>query len=362
MNILIDINHPAHVHLLRNAYQELLSHGHKIIVTCKDIPSAIQLLNIAHIPYVNIGRKNDSILLKGFDQIIYNWRIWRLQRQHHIELGVGTSITLAHVSKLSRMKSIIMDDDDDDAEPLFTKYAHPFANIILTPDSITRKAKQTIYYPGTHELAYLHPKRFTPDASILKELGLQDGERFFVVRFNAFKAHHDVGAKGLSIDGKRRLVKTLSQYGRVFITTERDMDDEFMPYQLKISQEKVHSLMYYATMFIGDSQTMTSEAAILGTPAVKCNSFAGRLAVPNELEQRYGLCYSFLPEDEEAFHAKIEELLAMPNLKEEWATRRARFIADKIDVTTFFTWFIENYPQSATEAQNADENFWEKFK
>ena len=30
----------------------------------------------------------------------------------------------------------------------------------------------SIFYPGYHELAYLHPKYFTPDNEVLKELGL----------------------------------------------------------------------------------------------------------------------------------------------------------------------------------------------
>jgi predicted glycosyltransferase len=150
----------------------------------------------------------------------------------------------------------------------------------------------------------------------------------------------------LSIESKRRLVERLLACGKVFITTERNIDDEFKPYQLAVSPDKAHSLMYYATMFVGDSQTMTSEAAVLGTPAVKCNSFAGRLAVPNELEQRYGLCYSFLPEQQEAFFAKIEELLAMPDLKGEWQLRRQHLFSEKIDYTSFLVWFVENYPKS----------------
>ncbi len=372
MNILIDINHPAHVHLLRNTYGELVRKGHNVVVTVKDIPSAKGLMDMYGIPYIEIGKKDDKLALKGLDQLVYDWRILRLVLKHKIELGIGSSINIAHVSRLSRMKSIIMDDDDDAAEPLFVKYAHPFTDVILTPDSINRKAKQTIYYPGTHEMAYLHPKRYVPSPEVLDDAGVAykrdakgnvtEVEPFFILRFNAFKAHHDVGMKGLSIEGKRRLIRTLSQYGKVFITTERNIDKEFMPYQLKVSQEKVHSLMYYATMFIGDSQTMTSEAAILGTPAVKCNSFAGRLAVPNELEERYGLCYSFLPEDEERFFAKISELLAMPDMKAVWAIRRERLLDEKIDVTAFFTWFIENYPHSAEVTKNADEKFWKKFK
>lgn len=346
MNILIDINHPAHVHLLRNAYKTLVAHGHKVIVAVKDISSAIRLLELYGIPFVNIGKKDDAIGKKGYDQLVYDRRLLRIVRENQIDIGLGSSINIPHVSKLSRMKSIIMDDDDDAAEPLFVKFGHPFADSILTPSAITRKSKKAVYVATYHELAYLHPKRFVPDPTVLQDAGVEAGETFFVLRFNAFKAHHDAGEAGLSIEQKRRLVECLKEKGKVFITTERNIDDEFKPYQLTVSPEKAHSLMYYATMLIGDSQTMTSEAAVLGTPALKCNSFAGRLSVPNELEQKYGLCYSFLPTQAESFFEKIDELLAMPDLKGEWQRRRMNMLADKVDYTDFLVWFVENYPQS----------------
>ena len=346
MNVLFDINHPAHVHLLHYVYQGLVEHGNKVIVAVKDIPAARSLLDLYGIPYVDMGRKHDSIVQKGKDQLAYDWRMLRLAKEQHIDVGVGTSITIAHVSSLSGMKSILLDDDDDEVEPLLTKFGHPFADVILSPSGVNRKSKKAIAVQSFHELAYLHPNHFKPDSGILQEVGLAENEPYSVLRFNAFKAHHDTGASGLAIESKQRLVDCLKNKGRVFITTEREIDDEFKPFQLRISPEKVHSLMYYATMFIGDSQTMTSEAAVLGTPAIKCNTFAGRLSVPNELEQKYGLCYSFLPEQEEAFFAKIEELLAMPNLKQEWNRRRQKLLAEKIDYSSFLTWFIENYPES----------------
>ena len=346
MNILVDINHPAHVHLLRNAYRILVDHGHEVVVAVKEIPSAMKLLDLYGIPYVNIGKKNDALGKKGVDQLAYDRRLLKLVRQHHIDLGIGSSINLPHVSKLSRMKSLVMDDDDDEAEPLFVKFGHPFADAILTPSAIRRKSKKAVYVDSYHELAYLHPNRFHPDPEVLREAGLEEGETFFILRFNAFKAHHDVGAEGLSIENKRRLLALLKAHGKVLITTERNMDDEFKPYHLTVSPEKAHSLMVYATMFVGDSQTMTSEAAVLGTPAVKCNSFAGRLSVPNELERKYGLCYSFLPEQQEAFFDKINELVALPDLKGEWQQRRQKMLAEKIDYTRFLVWFVENYPES----------------
>lgn len=347
MNVLIDIVHPAHVHLLRNTYFELCKNGHKVFVTVKDIPIVKQLLSDYGIPYINIGAKPDTLLKKKIEQFKYDWYIYKFVRKHQIDVGVGSSVTLAHVSRISKMKSIILDDDDDAVEPLFVKYAHPFCDTILSPNVMQRACNKTLYYAGYHELAYLHPNKFTPDKSILGEIGVVEGDPYFVLRFNAFKAHHDVGVEGLTIEKKRRLVNMLLQKGKVFITTERDIDEEFKPYQLKIAPEKVHSLIYYATMLVGDSQTMTSEAAVLGTPAIRSNTFVGRISYLEEEEHKYGLTYGFLSSQTDEMFNKITELLAMPDLKTEWRKRRANMLKDKIDVTAFFTWFIEEYPQSA---------------
>lgn len=346
MNILIDIAHPAHVHLVRNTNFELMKRGHKVYVTVRNIPTAIELLDKYNIPYLKLGGKKDSFRGKIFWQILYNLKMWQLVISKKIDIGFGTSITLPQISRLTKMKSIVLDDDDDVIEPLFVLYAHTFANVVLSPACTQRATKKNIPYNGYHELAYLHPNYFTPNASILSEIGVKEGDTFFLLRFNAFKAHHDVGVQGLSLENKRELIDYLEKRGRVFITTERCIDDEFMKYQLLISPEKVHSLLYYATMFIGDSQTMTSEAAIMGVPAVKCNSFAGKLSVPNELEKKYQLCYSFLPDQSDAFFAKIDALLNDKNIRTKFKKRKEFFLADKIDVTAFFVWFIENYPQS----------------
>jgi len=346
MNILIDIAHPAHVHVIRNAYFELTKKGHKVYITVKNIPSAITLLDKYHIPYIRLGGKMDSLTGKAFLQIMYNVKIWWLVMTKSIELSFSSSLTPAHISKISWMHSIIIDDDDDEVEPLFVKYGHPYADIILSPACAIRATNKLIPYTGYHELAYLHPKRFTPDPLVLKEIGVKEGETYFILRFNAFKAHHDVGVLGLSIENKRKLIADLEKQGKVFITTERNIDIEFQQYQLMISPEKVHSLIYYATMLIGDSQTMTSEAAVLGTPAIRCNTFVGRISYLEEEEHKYGLTYGFLPTDSLAMFAKVEELLALPDLKSIWQERRKRMLEDKIDVTALFVWFMENYPYS----------------
>ena len=71
------------------------------------------------------------------------------------------------------MKSIILDDDDDEVEPLFVKFGHPFADAILSPVGTPRKSKKTVYFNAYHELSYLHPNRFKPDPRVLGDAGVK---------------------------------------------------------------------------------------------------------------------------------------------------------------------------------------------
>ena len=266
---------------------------------------------------------------------------------------MGTSLTVAQVSRISNMKSFIFDDDDSAVQPLFTKFVHPCADYLISPDVLNfeRKKKNHITYAGYHELAYLHPNRFTPDSSVLEESGIKKGEDFFVLRFNAFKAHHDFRIKGISNENKHKLINQLKEKGKVFITTEDDIDSEFKEYQLKISPDKIHSLLYYAKMFIGDSQTMTSEAAVLGTPSFRCNSFAGRISYLNEEEYKYGLTFSFKPGEFEFMIRIIKQYLRIEDIKEIWQKKRKGMLSEKIDVTSFFVKLISEYPQSVNNCK-----------
>jgi len=362
MKVLIDIGHPGHVHLLKNLYHQLLLHKHEIWVTVKNIPVAISLLEKYRIKYIEIGKKNDSLFGKAFSQVSYNIKVLNIVRRNDISIGIGSSITIAHVSRLSKMKSILLDDDDDDVQPLFVKYAHPFFDTILSPESLVghRKSNKALFYSGFHELAYLHPNWFEPDVRVLEEAGIAEGEKYFVLRFNVFKAHHDIGVKGMTTAQKLKLINILEPYGRVFITTERSIEPELKKFQMLISPEKVHSFIYYATMFLGDSQTMTSESAILGTPALRMNSFVGRIAYLEEEEHKYGLTFGFKPDEFDKMIEKIKILIQVGDLKGEWKHRRDKLLSEKIDVTSFLFWFVENYPKSVSILRE-NPNYPKKF-
>lgn len=363
MKVLIDIGHPAHVHYYRNLANDLITNGHKVLWSVKELEVAKQLLNFYGFTYLVLPKKKDGLIGKIINQVKYDLILLKFCLKNRIDIAIGTSVTVAHVSRFSKVKSIVFDDDDDEVQPLVTKYVQPFASTIVSPDVLKgkRRRKDTIYYPGYHELSYLYPKRFNPDPTVLDEVGIKYGETFFIMRFNVFKAHHDVGIKGLILEQKIKLIEILKPHGRVFITTERAIEPELKEYQLKISPEKTHSLMYYSTIFLGDSQTMTSEAAVLGVPSLRCNSFAGRISYLEEEEHKYQLTYAFKPENFDKMIEKLKELLVIPDLKSEFQNRRQKMLVDKIDVTAFWVWFLENYPKSISLI-NDTPVFWSQFK
>ena len=208
MRILIDIGHPAHVHYFRNLAKELQLKGHTVIWTVKDIVVAKKLLEYYGFEYILFPKKSDNIIGKILKQIYYNFKMYKLCIKENIDIALGTSVSIAHVSKFTNVKSIIFDDDDDDVQPIVTKFVNPFANYLVSPDVLKGKRKMlnSIFYPGYHELAYLHPKYFTPDNEVLKELGLNQKSIYFILRFNSFNAHHDIGEIGLSISQKIKLI------------------------------------------------------------------------------------------------------------------------------------------------------------
>lgn len=345
--ILIDIGHPAHVHLFKNFIHNILNKGHQIFVLTKDVDSIKYLLNFYSIPYTIVGRKPDSILLKYLLQIKFILKTLIFVQKNKIDIGFGVSMTLPIISKFSRITTFGLDDDDTHETPIAAWFLNK-SDYILTPDALAHenRGKHHIVYPSFHELAYLHPDHFIPDPTVLYEAGIKNDEPYFVIRFNAFKAHHDVGAKGLDRDQKRKLIHLLEGYGKVFITTEKEIEPEFEPYRLPVSPEKIHSLLYYATLFVGDSQTMTTEAALLGTPAFKCNSFAGKLSIPNEIEKKYQLCFSYLPAEFEEMVEKIIEHLKMDDLKKTFVTRRNKMLKEKTNFTSFLVRLVDGYSES----------------
>jgi len=361
MNILIDIGHPAHVHYFRNLYYELIK-KHNVLVTTKSVPIILDLLERYSIPYINIGEKGKGISRKFLKQVLFTHKLRKIILENSIDLAMGVSFTTIHASIKTKCKSLMILDDDISVLTSAAPFALPFMDVGLSPDSLAYEHNsKVVYYPGFQELAYLHPNRYSPSMSVLSRYGIMPAEKYFILRFNAFKAHHDVGNGGMNISQKRSLVNLLKDHGRVYITTEDQIDAEFEHYKLPIEPQEIHDFLYYSEMLVSDSQTMSSEAAVLGVPSFRCNTFVGKISYLDEEEKRYSLTHSFLPRQFDWMLEKIREHLLLPDAKKLWREKRDHMLSGKIDVTTFWVWFIENYSESLQLTKRSDFNF-EQFK
>ena len=342
MRVLFQLGHPAHFHLFKNTIADLQRDGHQtfILIRKKDILE--DLLKAAGIPYVNIlpsGKKSPFTLLLRL------WRVFWFTLIHRVDVLVGSTPEVAQVAWLLRRRSVVMAEDDASIVPQFIKAVKPFADNYLSPVSCNNGPleNKTTHYKGFHKLAYLHPNRFMPDPTVVDRY-FPHKEPYFLLRFAQLNAYHDVSAHAHGINGEiaQKLINMLAPHGKIYITSERPLEPALEQYRLKINPLDIHHIMAYATLYIGDSQSMAVEAAMLGTPSVRFNDFAGRIGVLQELESKYQLTFGIPTAEPEKLYKTIDQLLNTPHLREVFQQRRERMLADKIDVATFFTQFIED--------------------
>lgn len=355
LRIAFFLNTPAHVHLYKNVIKNLESRGHKAIILARNYGDTVNLLDemgFEYFVYANVpASKYGKILALPFNVLTaYNFL-----RKKKPDLLIGMGVYSAYTSQLLRKKCIIFNDSEP--TPFQFMLFKPFVDVVLTPSSFTKDlGPKHIKFNSFKEIAYLHKNYFVPDASVYDFLGINKNEEYVLLRFNAFDAVHDLGINGFSVDQKRLLVNELSKHARVFISSELKLPDDFDKYLLKIPKSRIHDILYHAKLVVADTQTITTESAVLGTPVIRFNSFVGKHDMGNfiELENKYNLIFSF--NDPEKATSKAVELVQKSNLKTEWKQRRDKLLADKIDTTQFLVSFIGNYPESLKKIQDAHKN------
>jgi predicted glycosyltransferase len=342
MRIFIDIGHPAHVHYFRNFIKIMERNGHKFCISARDKEITHSLFDYYQIQYTSKGRGRKSLLGKLFYLLKANYIIFKLARRFKPDICLSFgSPYLAHISKIIGKPHIAFDDTEH------AKFEHllyvPFSKCILTPKSFRKDfGKKHIRFDGSMDIAYLHPKYYESNINYLEELKLVN-KIYFVLRFVEWSATHDYKQTGFSLDGKIKIIKLLSQYGQVIISSEGDLPNEFRKYLYQGDPFKIHTLIKYSSLFIGESGSMATEAAVLGTTAIIVNSSAKYFGV-FEYISKFGNLFYYGNEMDAI--EKLENLLSSHDFKQSSIGNAREFIRQTINVTDFMVWFLENYPDS----------------
>lgn len=326
MRVLVDINHPAHVHLFKYLIEELHQGGHVVKITSRKKDITLELLNNYGFEYSLLSHKKTGFMGLALEYSERLRGIYRISNEFEPDVMIGLNPAIAHVSKVTDSSSIILHDTEPAAlkEWMFS----PFADLILTPNCFEKNlGRNHKRYEGYHELAYLHPKRFTPEPAALDPLPVNSEDKFALIRLVSWSASHDFGDNGIA--DINRVINKFEQLGvEVLISSEDKLPPELEQYKVHLDPTKIHHVLNYADVFFGESATMATESAVLGTPAVFVST--STRGYVNELEE-YGLVFRYSGEDRT--RKGLQRTVKLLKSDIDWEQKRKHMLKEKQDVT-----------------------------
>ncbi len=350
MNFLFYLVHPAKFHFHKVQINTLKKKGHivDVVINTKDILE--DLIKEEGWDYTNLFPNTRKIkgvhvyIAAGISLFLSIYRLWKFTRGKKYDLFVGDA--LVYLGRIRGVPSFYPTDDVLAAVPEQVTWFIP-ANYIIAPvvTDIGKYKKKKIAYKGYKALAHLHPNHFQPDKSKLP-VELQNGEPFFIIRCTGFGATHDINKTGITDELLFKLEKLILPHGKLLITTERPLPESLTKYQLNIKKNDMAHYIAFAKLFIGDSTTMSTEAAVLGTPSIEFDDYFHEIEQMIELEQKYQLIHCYNTNQEGEFLDKVRDLLLTENLKLVYKERQEQLLSDTIDVSAFLVWLFENHPKS----------------
>lgn len=345
MKILIDIGHPAHVHYFRNTIEKLITDSNEVIVVARDKEITNMLLNHYKIPFISRGKGKNSLLGKFFYLFFGSYTILKKAWGEKIDIYLSFASPYCAIASVFYRKPNISFDDTE--HNIFNhKIYVPLSSSIITPRSFKKNfgAKQ-LRFEGTMEAAYLHPKYFHA-----KEMNFDNSSnrpvkcKNVILRFVSWDASHDLNQKGFLNTDIFRLTETIQKFANVFITSEKNLPKELEDNAIRINPADMHYYMQKADLFIGESGSMATEAAYLGTHSIVLNSAAKEFGV-FEWFSKYKTFY--IAKDFDDVLATAISLLENEYISEEASLESKSIQKSGICLTDFMVWFIENYPKSA---------------
>ncbi|MFC7079111.1 DUF354 domain-containing protein [Halorussus caseinilyticus] len=333
MKYLFFTNTPAQVHQYRRAVAALRNRGHRALVLARDYGCTEALLEYYDLPYELYGRCETAKFSLARELPKHAARIvWRT-RQYDPDCVFGRGAYAALAGTVARVPVVLVDDSGN--TDLDHAISVPLVDAVLTPHTFEKDLGEKHYeFRGFKELAYLHPDEWEFQTDVREELGVGAEEDYAIVRLNAFGSHHDVGKAGFTPEKRRELVEALARDATVFVSDEGgDMDLDRVPArEFDLHPALLHDALAEASLLVADTQTMVTEAALLGTPAIRSNSFVGDDDMGNFVElEREGLIYNL-----ESFDAVLDaatDILADDGADQRWRNLRDDYLADKVNLT-----------------------------
>lgn len=349
MKVLFIVYHPVDPYIIFETAKRIESDGGKAFFVIIEKEGIIEsIVRSYNFDYKVIGNTKESFIGKILNTFKIVYRINKVVKWFKPKLIFSPAAPYTSLAVKFNKVPLICWEDTETATFNF-KYSHKQISSLLLLESYYKDlpGDNIIRFNGYKELGYLHPNVFTPDETVLEKLGLLKDHKIVLMRFSALNAMHDIGLKSEADNNETKILNFIkrieSEYkAKVFISiTERDLDERFDDYKLIIEPSKYVHLLSFCSLYIGEGTTTASEAGVLGVPWIALRDKP--LGYLNDQEDNYGL--GIRTDNFELALNKAEEYL-QDHIKNEWIVKRKKLLADKIDVSAFLTWFLQNYPES----------------
>ena len=330
MKAIIDITHPAMVNFFKNAIRRLqreenahvsltvLPRGKVIPILQRECPG---------VPFVVFGEYRKTVLGKGLDLVRRcSQLLLHLRKQDADVLSGFDDLGFSYVSRLLRKPLVTFEDDIENFFG-FRRYRR-FPTRVVLPEHLPVDGKNTIKYRGFKELAYLHPKYYTPRKESLKKYGLDDRDFVFVREVSSGTADY----RHLLMGQLSRICPYLKASGFEIVLSleDKSLQQRFEDQCITLEEpvDDIFSLLHHAVLTVSSGDTMARESCLLGTPAVYTG---GRvMAVNTELERKG--CF-FKADGEGAILASISRIIEN-HIKKQTAAAIADAVQHEWEDTT----------------------------
>ena len=351
MKAMISIVHPAWAYQFRYIINTMTKRGDTVTTLVAEKDGNTKVLKNFHIPYQLCARSTGTNFVeKGFLFlglcIRFTWEA--IKQKPDIMIGRASPM-LAVAAWLTRKPHFLYEDTE--VAKFSLRICKCLSTKILTPLTFLTDLGPKQERVNTYkELFYLHPNVFTPDRQALRDVGFQPDEFYVFVRFIAWNASHDIGRRGLSDEEKVAMVRCLETYGRVYVSDEGALPEALERNRLNIPYAMIHHVLAFARLVYSEGATMASEAVVLGTHALYVNTIVS--GSTREQSERYHLLYNFKHEEDRYRRAleKAEELLGDPDLEKKGQEKRAKLLAEKVDINSYY---ISEMDRLAREGRHA---------
>jgi predicted glycosyltransferase len=282
MRVAIDITHYPRMNLFKNVIFNLIEEGIDIKITVLPRGNLTTMLEQEYkLPFVVVGQYRTSSIQKLLSYTIRDIKMRNYLRKNECDAVLG-SVTSIHAGFILRKPSIMVEDD---IEYKLNYYAYKyFATNIVMPECIHAHGKNISQYKGFKELAYLHPRYFTPSTSVLREYDLKPNNYVFIREVSCTSLNYHRLAEGLLSE----ICPYLRDMGFDIVLSleNKELRRQFEDHCIILNEpvSDIHSLLHYASLTIASGDSMARESCLVGTPAI----YTGKrdMAINRELIKR----------------------------------------------------------------------------